>query len=92
MKIKCYYVKNLKMSAGKIAAQVGHACIGLVDHYGNDELNSIVVLSVSRTRFYELRNEIEDEGNYTFTQVDHGHTEVEEGTETVFAYKDSFDE
>lgn len=92
MKIKVYYIKNLKMSTGKIAAQASHACIGLVDFYGNDLLNSVVVLSVSRTKFYELRNAIEDEGTFTFTQIDHGHTEVSKGTETAFAYTEDFKE
>ena len=43
MKIVCYYNKNLKMSEGKIAAQVGHVCKELGKHlwyqFGNHTLD-----------------------------------------------------
>jgi len=78
MKIKAIYRKNLKMSTGKIAAQVAHA----VKNLGTTPADcNIVVLGVSDSKFYAactLPN--------CYIQVDKGLTEVEPGTETAAAW------
>ena len=66
------------MSEGKVAAQVAHA----VKNLGITPIDStIVVLKVSNKKFEEFKEEFQD----CFVQVDHGHTEVESGTETAAA-------
>lgn len=90
MRIKCYYRKNLKMSPEKLAAQVSHVCIGLIDYYGNDPHNTVVVLKASDKKFKELRESFDEKGYFVFTQIDDGRTEVETGTETVFGYVEDF--
>lgn len=87
MRIKCYYNKNLKMSAGKLAAQVGHVVIGLCNYHTSLDksgYNEIVVLSASPTRLNIIRlaQQVVHK-RFVFTQVDMGLTEVAEGTETV---------
>lgn len=101
MKIVVYYNKNLKMSEGKLAAQVGHVCLnlGLIqgfveganDDYSNDgDFNTIVVLGLRQNKFKEKLEEIKDycEDNYNLyhVQEDLGLTEVDEGTITAFGY------
>lgn len=94
MKITCYYNKNLKMSSGKLAAQVGHVCkrlgwiqeaelLGIFDEY-----DVIVVLGLRQNKFMEKLKEVEQtiNHNYYSIQKDLGFTEVEEGTITCFGY------
>lgn len=80
MKIKAIYIKNLKMSEGKVAAQVAHA----VKNLGITPTDcDIIVLGVSTTKFNELTEQHE-----CYVQRDKGLTEVESGTVTAAAWID----
>lgn len=76
--IKCYYRRNLKMSAPKLAAQVGHVVANLAIHYTPER---IVVLECSDSHFEELK-----QTPRCYVQIDRGLTEVEAGTETVVGW------
>ena len=79
MKIKAIYIKNLKMSEGKVASQVAHA----VKNLGETPVDcTIAVLKVSRNKFQELTTQNPD----CYIQRDMGLTEVEAGTETAAAW------
>ena len=82
MKIKAIYIKNLKMSEGKIAAQVAHA----VKNLGVTPVDcDIVVLGVSTSKFAEITREMKG----VSYQTDKGLTEVEKGTVTAAAWIES---
>ena len=78
MRIKAIYRKNLKMTEGKVAAQVAHA----VKNLGITPTDSdIIVLRVSDKKFNELT-----QSNDCYIQVDKGLTEVEGQTPTAAAW------
>jgi PTH2 family peptidyl-tRNA hydrolase len=81
-RIKVLYRKNLKMSPGKLAAQTGHAVLGLqpiVD-------TSIIVLEASDKKFFEKVKALKTDGEEHHVVRDAGRTEVEPGTETCVAF------
>jgi len=90
--IKVIHRKKLKMSAGKLAAQVCHAVLGLgitgISH-------KIIVLEARDTQFWKLVKE-----NQCYVHHDAGFTEVDQDEVTCAAwidderyniYKDVFD-
>jgi peptidyl-tRNA hydrolase len=85
MKIKVIYRKNLKMSTGKIAAQVAHAVMGLeiIDHGC-----TIVVLKVSDKKFFDTIKDFQQNQKDIpfYIHRDFGLTEVAPSTETCFAW------
>ena len=87
MRIKAIYRKNLKMSEGKVAAQVAHAVKNLATTPFDID---IIVLKVSDKKFDELVEENKDNGYALFyLQRDKGLTEVEQGTATAAAWIES---
>ena len=81
MRIKVIYRKNLKMTEGKVAAQVAHA----VKNLGLTPIDSdIIVLRVSDKKFNELTTLYD-----CYIQTDKGLTEVEGGTQTAAAWIES---
>jgi peptidyl-tRNA hydrolase len=78
MRIKAIYKRNLKMTEGKVAAQIAHA----VKNLGVTPVDcNIVVLKVSNKKFNELT-----EATDCYIQTDKGLTEVEGGTQTAAAW------
>ena len=78
MKIKVIYRKNLKMSEGKVAAQVAHA----VKTLGTTPRDcDIIVLKVSDKKFFEMVEEFSP-----YVQHDKGLTELEPNTPTAAAW------
>lgn len=92
MKIICYYNKNLKMSKGKLAAQVGHVCFWLGEYEihsflkADDIRPTIVVLGLRQNKFNEKLEEVHMLQECIYVQKDLGFTEVKEGTITAFGY------
>jgi len=80
MKIKVIYRKNLKMTEGKLAAQVAHAVIGLgVDNH----LMSIIVLGMSDKKYKDTLSYLDQ---FYYEVSDFGYTENPAGTKTCAAY------
>lgn len=86
MKFKIYYNKNLKMSEGKLAAQVAHVSkeLGRITQ-SNPREDVIVVLGLSATKFKETLDKLGDY-KYSWFQEDNGLTEVPEGTITACGF------
>lgn len=82
LRVKAIYRKNLKMTEGKIAAQVAHAVKGL---RVTDDACTIVVLGVSDKKFNELIN-----SHSCYICTDAGRTEVPTGTQTAAAWIESY--
>ncbi len=84
MRIKVIYRKNLKLTEGKLAAQVAHAVKNLKE---TPRDCIIVVLSASDKKFYGYldRTVFTKHGN-AYLQIDKGLTEIEAGTETALAW------
>lgn len=78
IRVKVIYRKNLRMSEGKIAAQVAHSIIGLGI---TDPRCIIVVLGVSNNKFKELTQNRE-----CYIHHDLGLTEVDNGEKTSAAW------
>lgn len=79
MKVNIRYNKNLKMSEGKIAAQVAH----LIIHMGiTDEDCDIVVLMAYNSTFKRLCKQVPNVHIF----YDAGKTEVDRGTATVLGW------
>lgn len=91
MKITVYYNKNLKMSEGKLASQVGHVCKQLgrnEDSVAKEDV--IVVLGLRQNKFTNKLNEVTgvlpNQHHVYWVQEDLGLTEVDKGTITCFGY------
>ena len=85
MKIKVIYRKNLKMSEGKVAAQVAHA----VKNLGITPKDcDIIVLKVSDKKFDEYLTS--SKIGIIYIQYDKGLTEVEPNTPTAAAWIESY--
>lgn len=85
--------KDLKISPGKMAAQVGHACVNLALMERNQKRREfrawleegqkkVVVKVGSLKELYALKEQAEDRGLPTSVIQDAGLTEVEPGTVT----------
>ncbi|MEA3142981.1 MAG: peptidyl-tRNA hydrolase, family [Thermoplasmata archaeon] len=86
--------KDLDLSKGKLAAQVGHAAVGCTlkaQRYARDALESwleqgqmkAVLKVASEKEFYPLKQAAERAGLCTELIKDAGHTEIPAGTVTV---------
>jgi len=86
--------KDLELSRGKLAAQVGHAaveCVLKAQRHAKDELAEwldsgamkAVVKVPSEKEFYQLKMAAERAGLCTALITDAGHTEIPAGTVTV---------
>ncbi len=86
--------KDLKLSAGKLAAQVGHASVdcalkamkhqkAVFDSWHQNGQGKVVVKCEKIDDFYRLKLEAERAGLTTSLIADAGHTEIPGGTITV---------
>lgn len=77
MNIKIYYRRNLKMSEGKLAAQVAH-CVANITLQALEAPHKIIVLKASDKKYGEIKNT----EKVAYSQVDLGYTELEPHMET----------
>lgn len=99
MKIKFLVRKNLKMSPGKTAAQVGHVAANLAvsniavhEAYKDIEPVTHIVLGVSNKKFDEkLAELVDDQEAIWYVTVDAGFSEVPFGTKTVLGFVDEYE-
>lgn len=83
MRIKVLYPRNLRMSEGKVAAQVAHA----VKNLGDTPVDcSIVVLKASTTKMISMEEVLMNSDFRYYLQKDLGLTEVPAGTPTALAW------
>lgn len=86
--------KDLKLSAGKLAAQVGHAAVDCAlkakrhqpdtfDAWYNEGQKKVVVKADSERALFEIKLAAERAGLTTSLISDAGHTELAPGTITV---------
>lgn len=86
--------KDIKLSAGKLAAQVGHAAVSCTiraQRYAADELRAwldegqkkVVLKAATERELFELKSVAEKAGLTTALIEDAGHTELPPGTVTV---------
>lgn len=87
MRIKIFYRKSLKLSNGKLAAQVAHVAKELGRRFPSiPEDDTIIVLGVSDTKYKELCIKFQTEQYDWYQQIDNGLTEIVKGTPTAFGY------
>lgn len=84
--IKVLYRKNLKMTPGKLAAQVAH-CVARLLIFEDAEPLTIIVLEASDRKFNQAVDALDGGQNNWFLFRDAGRTEVEPETETVVAWE-----
>lgn len=86
--------KDIKLSAGKLAAQVGHAAVDCAlkakrhqpdafDAWYDEGQKKVVVKADSERALYEIKLAAERAGLTTALIADAGHTELPPGTVTV---------
>ena len=96
LKLICVVDTSLKMGKGKIAAQVGHACmeVALFLNKSNPAMlkawrlrgsSKVVVRLEENSDFIALSESAKKLGINTHTVRDAGHTQVNPGTHTVLA-------
>lgn len=86
--------KDIKLSAGKLAAQVGHASVDcalkamrhqrdMFDRWHGEGQKKVVVKAESERALFEIKQAAEKMGLTTALIADAGHTELAPGTITV---------
>lgn len=95
-KLACIVNNSLKMGKGKIAAQVGHACIKAYREFSihhpsearawiDGGEKKIILKAPSRTEIEKIAAEARDAGLETYEIKDAGHTQIPPGSLTVLA-------
>lgn len=103
MKLVIVVRQDLKLSKGKLAAQVGHAAVDCAlkcmkhdrrrfDAWYNEGQKKSVLKIPAEKGFYSLKVAAEDAGLSTALIKDAGHTEVPPGTVTVLGIGPGSDE
>jgi len=98
---------DLKMTAGKIGAQIGHATLGsyqkalkknpdILERWENIGQTKVALKISSEKEMMELEKDARDRGILTFIVMDAGRTQIESGSKTVLSIgpgkMDSFSE